>query len=110
MRVEKGRRALPCQLAGGPVELGSRRLVEPVLRVRIEIELSRWAPARHQLSPPHVRERLELIVVGKVDQRRDVRIGVDVVHPWVVEDKPPHAGFPRLAHLPTPPPPHPPTP
>src|SRR6266545_605522 len=101
MRVEKGRGPLPCQFAGGLVELGPRRLVEPVLCPGVDMEL-RNASALHErlLGASHVVKGFEFVLLREVtEDRRHGPAGLDFAQ-TVIADESVGPVRPRLRKLP----------
>src|SRR3977135_425845 len=71
MRGEKGEGALPCQCAGGFVELWSRRFVEPVPHARVDMELGDTSALHERLlGASHVVEGLEFVPLREVTEDR----------------------------------------
>src|SRR3981081_2414870 len=69
MLVEKGDGPLPCQCAGGFVELRSRWLVEPVPRAGVDVELCDMLLVDElSFHAAHVLDRIEFVVLREVSE------------------------------------------
>src|SRR2546427_13304294 len=88
MRVEKSCRPLPCEVAGGLVEFGSRWLVEPVLGAGVDMELGDvTALLERPLGASHVVESLEFVLLREVtEDRRGCLAGLDLAKTPVADE------------------------